>query len=47
VLALALWNERDAILKERMFGLTSNEANHREEYPQREYPHRGQIETNR
>ena len=26
--ALALWNERDPILKERIFGLTSNEGNH-------------------
>lgn len=25
--ALALWNERDAILKERLFGLTGNEGN--------------------
>lgn len=29
--ALALWNERDPILKERMFGLTNNEANHGED----------------
>ena len=27
--ALALWNERDPILKERMFGLTNSEANRR------------------
>jgi hypothetical protein len=27
-LALALWNGRDPILKERMFGLTGNEGNH-------------------
>ena len=26
--ALALWNERDPILKERLFGLTNSEANH-------------------
>src|SRR6266513_1841195 len=26
--ALALWNERDPILKERIFGLTCNEGNH-------------------
>ena len=26
--ALALWNERDPILKERIFGLTGNEGNH-------------------
>jgi hypothetical protein len=67
--ALALWNERDPILKERMFGLTNNEANHGEDvkeyyfyidstpthsymkylykYPQREYPYRDLIETNR
>src|SRR6478672_6716757 len=29
--ALALWNERDPILKERMFGLTGNEGNHGED----------------
>ena len=28
---LALWNERDAILKERLFGLTPNEGNHGED----------------
>jgi len=67
--AVALWNERDAILKERLFGLTNSEANHGEDvkeyyfyldstpthsymkylykYPQREYPYRDLIETNR
>jgi hypothetical protein len=29
--ALALWNGRDAILKERLFGLTGNEGNHAED----------------
>ena len=29
--ALTLWNERDSILKERMFGLTGNEGNHGED----------------
>ena len=29
--ALALWNEHDAILKERLFGLTGNEGNHGED----------------
>src|SRR6202044_990555 len=29
--ALALWNERDAILKERLFGLTNPEGNHGED----------------
>src|SRR4051794_5538439 len=29
--ALALWNGRDRILKERMFGLTGNEGNHGED----------------
>jgi len=29
--ALALWNGKDAILKERMFGLTGNEGNHGED----------------
>jgi mannosylglycerate hydrolase MGH1-like protein len=29
--ALALWNERDAILKERLFGLTNGEGNHGED----------------
>ena len=30
-LAVALWNERDAFLKERIFGLTGNEGNHGED----------------
>src|SRR6478672_7601718 len=30
-LALALWNEQDPILKERLFGLTNNEGNHGED----------------
>jgi len=30
-LSLALWNGRDPILKERMFGLTGNEGNHGED----------------
>jgi hypothetical protein len=30
-LALALWNERDPILKERLFGLTNSEGNHGED----------------
>jgi len=29
--ALALWNGRDPILKERAFGLTGNEGNHGED----------------
>ena len=29
--ALALWNGKDAILKERLFGLTGNEGNHGED----------------
>jgi hypothetical protein len=29
--ALALWNEHDHILKERLFGLTNNEGNHGED----------------
>jgi len=29
--AIALWNERDPILKERLFGLTSDEGNHGED----------------
>ena len=67
--ALALWNERDAILKERLFGLTNGEGNHGEDvkeyyfyidstpthsymkylykYPQREFPYRDLVETNR
>jgi hypothetical protein len=67
--ALALWNERDPILKERLFGLTNSEANHGEDvkeyyfyidstpshsymkylykYPQREFPYRELVETNR
>jgi hypothetical protein len=67
--AVALWNERDPILKERLFGLTNSEANHGEDvkeyyfyidstpthsymkylykYPQREFPYRDLVETNR
>ena len=67
--ALALWNGRDPILKERLFGLTNSEANHGEDvkeyyfyldstpthsymkylykYPQREFPYRNLVETNR
>ena len=30
-LAVALWNGHDPILKERLFGLTNNEANHGED----------------
>jgi hypothetical protein len=30
-LALALWNEKDPILKERLFGLSNSEANHGED----------------
>ena len=67
--ALALWNERDPILKERAFGLTNGEGNHGEDvkeyyfyldstpthsymkylykYPQREFPYRDLLETNR
>src|SRR5436190_551399 len=67
--ALALWNERDPILKERLFGLTNSEGNHGEDvkeyyfyvdstpthsymkylykYPQREFPYRDLIDTNR
>jgi len=29
--ALAFWNRRDPILKERIFGLTGNEGNHGED----------------
>lgn len=29
--ALALWNEHDSVLKERLFGLTGNEGNHGED----------------
>src|SRR5258708_27084549 len=29
--AVAVWNGRDAILKERLFGLTGNEGNHGED----------------
>ena len=29
--AIALWNEKDKILKERLFGLTNNEGNHGED----------------
>jgi hypothetical protein len=67
--ALALWNERDPILNERLFGLTNSEGNHGEDvkeyyfyidstpthsymkylykYPQRKFPYRDLVETNR
>ena len=67
--ALALWNERDSILKERLFGLTNSEGNHGEDvkeyyfyvdstpthsymkylykYPQRPFPYRDLVDTNR
>ena len=67
--AVALWNLRDPILKERLFGLTNSEGNHGEDvkeyyfyidstpthsymkylykYPQREYPYRDLVETNK
>ena len=67
--AVAFWNERDPILKERLFGLTNSEANHGEDvkeyyfyldstpthsymkylykYPQKEFPYRDLVETNR
>src|SRR3954471_15127322 len=35
--ALALWNERDPILKERLFGLTGNEGNHGEDVKESYY----------
>ena len=67
--ALSLWNGRDPILKERLFGLTNSEGNHGEDvkeyyfyvdstpthsymkylykYPQREFPYRDLVETNK
>ena len=67
--ALALWNEQDPILKERLFGVTGPEGNHGEDvkeyyyyldstpthsymkmlykYPQRAFPYRDLVETNR
>jgi hypothetical protein len=35
--ALALWNERDPILKERLYGLTGNEGNHGEDVKEMYY----------
>src|SRR5262245_25430828 len=67
--ALAMWNGKDPILKERLFGLTNSEGNHGEDvkeyyfyvdstpthsymksvykYPQREFPYRDLVETNK
>ncbi len=67
--AVALWNGKDPILKERLFGLTNSEGNHGEDvkeyyfyldstpthsymkylykYPQREFPYRDLVETNK
>lgn len=36
--ALALWNTRDPILKERLFGLTNNEGNHGEDLKECWFP---------
>jgi hypothetical protein len=36
-LAVALWNGRDPILKERLFGLTNNEGNHGEDVKEQYY----------
>ena len=36
-LALALWNEKDPILKERLFGLTNAEGNHGEDVKEQYY----------
>ena len=36
-LALALWNGKDAILKERLFGLTNGEGNHGEDVKENYY----------
>ncbi len=36
-LALAVWNERDPILKERLFGLTGNQGNHGEDVKEAYY----------
>ena len=36
-LSLGLWNERDPILKERMFGLTNGQGNHGEDVKERYY----------
>ena len=35
--ALALWNEKDPILKERLFGLTNQEGNHGEDVKEQYY----------
>ena len=35
--SLALWNERDPILKERLFGLTNEEGNHGEDVKEQYY----------
>jgi len=36
-ISVALWNERDPILKERLFGLTGNEGNHGEDVKEMYY----------
>src|SRR5580692_8482958 len=53
--AITLWNGRDPILKERLFGLTNGEGNHGEDvkeyylykYPHAAYPYADLVETNR
>jgi hypothetical protein len=41
--AIALWNERDPILKERIFGLTNAEGNHGEEPTPTASSHSGKV----
>ena len=43
--ALALWNESDLILKERLFGLTNSEGNHGEDLREYYFPWTALLRT--
>src|SRR5471030_2721788 len=51
--AVALWNKKDPIIKERYFGLSNPEGNHGEDvkelynYPQQEYPYQWLLDENK
>ena len=45
--ALTLWNGKDPILKQRLFGLTNSEGNHGEDVKENAYPYNDLVETNR
>ncbi|KAH9978847.1 Six-hairpin glycosidase-like protein [Lactifluus volemus] len=44
--SLALWNENDRMLKERLFGVSGPQGNHGEDYPQKAYPYEDLVREN-